>query len=118
SADEVKSLGLDLASAHYLGRLGDIDWFALLLLPELPPAPGFSVRALRKLWGSVDEEIFWVAGRAFQIVHWDDTHRFCGRCGARAVRKANERAMHCAACDLSMFPRVSPAVIVLVRRGR
>ena len=24
-----------------------------------------------------------LAGRAFQVIDWDATHRFCGRCGAR-----------------------------------
>jgi NAD+ diphosphatase len=59
-----------------------------------------------------------VAGRAWQIAHWDDTHRFCGRCGGRVERKSTERAKRCPDCELTTFPRVSPAVIVLVRRGR
>jgi NAD+ diphosphatase len=118
TAADVAALSLDPASAHYLGRLDEIDCFALPLPPELPLSLGLSVRNLRKLFGSLDETLFWVAGRAWQIAHWDDTHRFCGRCGGKVERKPSERAKYCAACNLSTFPRVSPAVIVLVRRGR
>lgn len=117
TAADVTALSLDLASAHYLGRLDEDDCFALQLPAEQALPSGLSVRPLRKLYGSLDEALFWVAGRAWQIAHWDDTHRFCGRCGGKVERKPAERAKHCAACDLSTFPRVSPAVIVLVRRG-
>lgn len=117
TATDVTALSLDVESAHYLGRLDDADCFALPLPSEHPLSGGLAVRPLRKLYGSLDEALFWVAGRAWQIAHWDDTHRFCGRCGGRVERKPGERAKYCAACDLSTFPRVSPAVIVLVRRG-
>ena len=59
-----------------------------------------------------------LAGRAFQIVEWDRTHRFCGRCGSPTRDKSGERAKECPACGLIAYPRVSPAMMVLVTRGR
>jgi len=116
-ASTVTSLGLSAATAHYLGRLGDTDCFAAALLPSTALLPGLKFRSLRKLYGHLAEELFAVAGRALQVVHWEQTHRFCGRCGTATVRQPNERAMRCPACELTAFPRLSPAVIVLVRRG-
>jgi len=61
----------------------------------------------------------WVgAGRAVQLVEWRRTTRFCGRCGAPTEVVAGERAVRCPACGLTSYPRLAPAVIVLVRRGR
>jgi len=50
-------------------------------------------------------------------VDWDRTHQFCGRCGAPMEAKATERAKLCPRCGLHHFPRLAPAVIVLVERG-
>lgn len=71
---------------------------------------------LRMLWGSVDEPTWVVAGRAVQLVEWQRTHRFCGRCGTPTVDAPGERARVCPDCELLAYPRLAPAVIMLVER--
>jgi NAD+ diphosphatase len=71
---------------------------------------------LRQLFGALPDEAFAVAGRALGLTAWDRDHRFCGRCGGPTVRSARERARSCAGCGLAAYPRLSPAVIVLVER--
>ena len=75
-------------------------------------------QGLRKLYGALDEETFWVAGRAFQIMDWDRTHQYCGRCGSPTKNKAEERAKVCLTCGAVSFPRMSPAIIVAVVRDK
>jgi NAD+ diphosphatase len=58
-----------------------------------------------------------MVGRATQIIEWATTHRFCGRCATPTERLAAERCMKCPACGFLGYPRIAPAVIVLVRRG-
>jgi NAD+ diphosphatase len=48
---------------------------------------------------------------------WHTGHRFCGRCGAPT---RSERAGHmrrCSSCEQQSFPRLDPAIIVLVHDG-
>jgi NAD+ diphosphatase len=71
---------------------------------------------LRVLWGSVDELTWMVAGRGVQLVEWARTHRFCGRCATPTEEAPGERARRCPACGLLAFPRLAPAVIMLVER--
>lgn len=71
---------------------------------------------LRRLWAAVDEETWGVASRAVQLVEWARTHRYCGRCGTPTERSRTERARRCPACGLAAFPRIAPAIIVLVER--
>lgn len=71
---------------------------------------------LRVLWPSVDERTWAVAGRAVQLVEWRRTHRFCGRCATATEAVPGERALKCPACGLMQFPRLAPAVIMLVER--
>ncbi len=111
------TLGLRVLRRNYLGSLDGESCFGVEL-PDRSAAPaGMAFHGLRSLYGRLAEDLFWIAGRAVQIVDWDRTHRFCGKCGARTVSRANERAKECPHCGLLQFPRLAPAIIVLVERG-
>jgi NAD+ diphosphatase len=103
---------------HYLGRLEGIDCIAIRVAADTPEPAGWQWRGLRTLFLQVSDPLLALAGRAFQIVEWDRSHQFCGRCGARLRDKAGERAKECPACGHVVYPRVSPAMMVLVTRGK
>ena len=106
------------AAPHFLGRLDERDVYAWAAASGTEPvAPPFELVGLRALHGAVDEIVFGIAARAVQIVEWAATHRFCGRCATPTERATGERAMRCPACGLSAYPRIAPAIIVLVRKG-
>jgi NAD+ diphosphatase len=103
-----------LASArHYLGRLDAVDCWALAL-PAVPA--GWRAVGLRAALMQLAEPLAGVAGRAAQILEWDRAHRHCGVCGAPTVLRASERARSCARCGHVAYPRISPAMMVLVWR--
>lgn len=116
---DLGALGVDPAGAHALGRLDDAEAFALPFEgdPKALPAP-WETFGLRALAMHLAPELFPVAGRAFHVVDWATTSRFCGRCGERTVVAEDERCAKCPRCALSTYPRIAPAVIVLVRKGR
>jgi NAD+ diphosphatase len=82
-----------------------------------PAAAGCRWRALRSLFGHAPDAFVAVAGRARQLAEWDRTHRHCGACGGPTERLADEPARRCPACGHGAHPRISPAMMVLVRRG-
>jgi len=100
----------------YIGQLGEKHCFAAEMPASFRPAAGFEIRPLREIYGLLDEGTFHAAGCAAQIIDWDRDHRFCGHCGRATTRRSNERARECPACGRLFFPRLAPAVIVLVRR--
>jgi len=114
---ELAALGADFEASHYLGRLDDVDCYALALDDALEAPADTVFEGLRALYGRLPDEHFSIAGRAVQILLWDQTHRFCGRCGQPTVHAQAERAKLCPNCGLLSFPRLSPAVIMLIRRG-
>lgn len=71
---------------------------------------------LMRLFADVDEPTWAAAGRAVQLVEWVRCHRFCGRCGTETVESPGERARRCPRCGLLAFPRLAPAVIMLIER--
>ena len=85
---------------------------------DLEPPEGYRLEGLRVAYHGLSEDQFRAAGTARQKVQWHRTHGFCSRCGALTKRHESHEAMACTACGQLQFARVSPAVIVLVQRGR
>ena len=103
---------------QFLGNYGGADVFVAELTSEpvvLPENMRFD--GLRSLFGKIDAEIFGLAGRAIQIIHWNRDHKYCGRCGTRMKTRKTELAKKCPTCSFTCFPRLSPAVIMSVVRG-
>lgn len=115
-AASLEDLGLEATFQREVGNLDGSRCWAAELGSGVEEPEGMVFRDLRSLWG-VDENFFLKAGRAKQIVEWNRTHRFCGRCGAETVPGPTEFAKECPRCGMIFYPRLSPAAIVLVRRG-
>jgi NAD+ diphosphatase len=113
---EVVELGFDPTRAHYLGRSNGEDCFALHIENATLPAP-WTARSLRALYASLGDELFVAAGRGVQIAAFALTHRHCGRCGRPTRPVAGEHGLRCDDDNLTFYPRIAPAIIVLVRRG-
>jgi NAD+ diphosphatase len=110
-------LGLDRKNAHAVGRVGEREALAISLA-ELPTdKTDFQIIGLRGLFAFFDEATFAVAGRAMHVIDWATTSRFCGRCGTATITHEKERCTTCPTCGLTQYPRISPAIIVLVRKG-
>jgi NAD+ diphosphatase len=114
-------LGLTPLRRQYLGYLEDensyrVDCYSGEIDPDAPLAGGLTADGLRALYPQLGDPWFQLAGRAIQIVDWDRTHQFCGRCGAPVAAMPNERAKQCPACGLTSYPRLSPAIIIAVIR--
>jgi NAD+ diphosphatase len=112
---ELQAAGVT-GTIHYLGELGGTACLAITLPGDALP-PGFGSRGLRSLFFRLPEPLLSLAGRAFQVVEWDRTHRYCGRCATPMRDKPGERARECPACGLVAYPRVAPAMMALVTRG-
>jgi NAD+ diphosphatase len=93
------------------GGLRVVDWPD----PAAPPPSGRFL-GLRASLGTLAVDEARLAGRARQLLEWRQHHRFCGRCGVE-TRLEGGSALRCPSCGLDHFPRVAPAVIVLVHDG-
>ncbi|MEM9624132.1 MAG: NAD(+) diphosphatase [Pseudomonadota bacterium] len=115
TADEFRWLDMQVDSKHFLGHYQNRPCFALSATGS--PGEGFALLGLRALLGRTAQSLFYLAGRAQQIVEWHATHQFCGRCGAPMHDHPQDRAKHCHSCGHINYPRLSPSIIVLVTRG-
>ena len=104
-----------------LGRFGDTSFFAYEIEssepPTLPPATRFEDLRILAAVLPIDEA--GLLGYARAIISWRRRHRFCGTCGARTVPAKSGHVLVCSdpACRHEQFPRIDPAIIVLVDDG-
>jgi len=116
TADE---LGFAPLRTQYLGQMegtAPLPCFSGELSATASLPAGFHTHELRSLFEVFPEEEVVLAGRARQVVQWERDHQFCGRCGSVTDPMPNERARRCPTCDLTSYPRISPAIIVAVTR--
>ena len=112
----VKSLGIPAGNVFPVGLL-DKEYCCTAWVPKETPAPaGHLFKGLRSMFGQLDEPMLAVAGRAFQIADWARNHRYCGSCGRPMTAVMGERAMRCE-CGHVAYPRIAPAMMVLVKKG-
>ena len=90
---------------------GDL-WTELSDQATLPP--NLAPFERRTAWLTLGEQNFFRVGKAFHIMNWQRTHRFCGRCGSEMTFDSREFAMSCPSCGEQYFPVICPAVIVAV----
>lgn len=110
---------LDMAQAEVpLPQVNGRDCLAFDLPEGYEPSGEAALVGLRQLAGSVAGEVFSAAGTALQKVEWLRNHGFCSRCGNPTERHERHEALVCTECGHMHFARLSPAVIVLVERGR
>lgn len=104
----------EVTAKIYLGTWRGTHCFAIEA--QGSPSTPYVTSDLRSWLGRVESSMFYLAGRAKQVVEWNHDHSFCGRCGTSTKDHARDRAKQCEKCGLVSYPRLSPSIIVLVRR--
>lgn len=108
---------ISFKNKQYLGLFDGYPCYCMELETGIDVPDGMILKDLRTLLGRLEEDLFLIAGRAFQIVNWNRMNAFCGKCGNPTEAKQNELAKLCPCCDSVYYPRISPAVIVAIVRG-
>jgi NAD+ diphosphatase len=114
-APQAVPLEAGTAAPHYLGRIDGVDAWALAA-DHVPP--GWRAVSLRAAMMALGDPLMGIAGRAVQVLEWDRTHRYCGHCATPTEPRTDERSRICPNCGLVVYPRVSPAMMALVWRGK
>lgn len=103
-------------NAVFLFKLNDSNCF---LIHDIPTADEEKYvfeeinffRTLKK------KEIAWVSVVGSQLASWYAHNRFCGKCGHATSLVSHERAITCTHCNTTVYPKISPAIIVAITCG-
>ena len=113
-----EDLEIATVRAQFLGYLDGQPCWAAELQQGAKLSAKLSLENLRSLYKVLPENLFAIAARAVQIVEWDRTHQFCSCCATPMTQLPTERAKRCPSCQHRQYPQLSPAVIMLIYRGR
>lgn len=102
SCDNARLIG------HYQGK--PVYWL------EVTDNEGLSRFDSQRALLHLDGELFNLAGKATQLSHMLRSQAFCASCGESCVLDTDDLAMRCQGCQAQHYPRISPCVIVAVRK--
>ena len=114
-------LGVDDAGVAYFGVDGPRGGLEAGPLPApgsapaAPPEPGIHVAGLRQAGPLLGDRDAGLLTEAVALANWHATHTHCPRCGAVTEPVQAGHAARCTVDGSEHFPRVDPAVIMLVR---
>jgi NAD+ diphosphatase len=110
AADELVFLGLTADRAPVFAA----DLTGLDQPGALERAGADDVADLRSVVGSIGRQEAGLLAYARGVLYWQRQQRFCGCCGGRCEAGDGGHVRTCRDCGTQHFPRIAPAVIVLV----
>ena len=99
---------------HAVGLYGGLACMAQAV-DRLPSASDFETVGLRACFDIIGKDLYLVAGRGWQMIHWDAHSRFCPVCGTK-TELLSSNAKRCPACSNEMFPPIADAILALIRK--
>ena len=77
---------------------------------------GFFRIGLRSSYYKLDHRSYLMAGKAAELLNWHMETLFCGHCG-HPMTFHTPISKVCTCCQREVWPKLSPAIIVLIRRN-
>ncbi|MHB9291561.1 NAD+ diphosphatase [Hollandina sp. SP2] len=100
---------------------GNLGIHSVDLAPEFPLPPQWRKIPLRQVIGLMTQGTTPTCSgptgpvfRAYHIIQWRRESRFCGSCGSPNRDAPQELARLCPACGRIEYPRIAPAIIVII----
>lgn len=100
----------DRPDLQYLFSIDEKDFF--LARSEQVAIGGFSYEVVGRLRSAEPQYLLFAVVTGWQLFHWYETNRYCGRCGHPTQAAPASRELCCPACGLVIYPRIAPGVIV------
>lgn len=100
----------------FVGRDNDVSYYCAEIDMNTTLAPHLSRIPLRTALNSRQDWLTLIS-KAIAIINWDKHHQFCGQCGRNTKQTHGSFERQCTHCHLSYYPRISPSIIVLIKKG-
>jgi len=100
----------------YLFRVDNNPCFLANVEIDIPPS-GFRFTDIGFFRTTQRAETAWICLAGIHLRDWYQANQYCGVCGSSTRHSESERALVCSACNRSVYPRISPAVIVAIVCG-
>lgn len=112
----------DGQDCQYLFCIDECNYFLLMDFREKKKAKEYNIVnadfiKMHVVRVEAEKELCFVLYTAYHLYQWYWDNRYCGRCGKQTVHSVKERMLYCNVCGNTIYPKISPAVIVAVTNG-
>ena len=114
--EEVRPLISSFTRKFSLGVFDNTEYYCAELDSKHVLHAAWQAVPLRHALALMQGEQFGLAVKSSSILNWDKHHQYCGSCGTKTLHPKQEFERVCPQCQLSFFPRISPSVIVRIRK--
>ena len=104
---------LELTQSNYLFSLDGKGCF-LVWGDVAVDGPSFIYKEIRFFRTFPQSDISWISLVAFHLMNWYRHNLYCGLCGGENHPNSEERALVCSRCEATVYPKISPAIIVAI----
>lgn len=112
------SLNLDNTDNYMIGMYSNKPLIAINYYDDVPNDISGELVPLRQALDIISTVETPLIFRAMHFLKWLQTTKFCSQCGTKTILKLNENAKECPQCGHLLYPRFSPAIMVLISRGK
>jgi len=109
---------IEIKESLYIGSIKDMDCYVMELRGPINPPPQMAISGIWHMFNHIDQRKFNMLLRAFHIVGWIRDEIFCTYCASRLILAWEKKCKFCTNCGKQVFPRISPAIIVLIYRDK
>lgn len=114
SIEDLEELEIELENKYLIDRYRNEYYYLGDFKEDIYLTGKYEFREVRSTFDEIEENVFWILGRAFHISHWNGTNKFCSNCGSTTIQNSKQRSIDCPSCNSVFYPRISPAVIVAI----
>ncbi|MDP1575109.1 MAG: NAD(+) diphosphatase [Coxiellaceae bacterium] len=112
---DFNAMAIDNNKNYFIGNFNGANCYALEceFMHTLDDCEWLPIKTAMEL---CSKEWFGVIARACQLIEWDKNHQYCGKCGEKTTLVENHFERRCNHCHLFFFSKISPAIIVLIKK--
>jgi len=105
---------IKIEEKNYLGKIQNKKVFMIDLKSH--NSNGIRKTNLRNLITLINKDDFTILSRALEINNWKQKNKFCGNCGEKITDLTNDGFLECKNCGNIIYPQISPAIIVGIKK--
>jgi len=117
SAKDPAEFGAAVSRSLHIGTLAGLPCYTAELVSGSDIPAGLLAEDLRSLFDRLQDGFYTAALTAIHLLEWDKNTQFCGKCSQPLKSRHDMQAKECEQCSKLEFPRLSPAIIVLIEKG-
>lgn len=114
--EHLANLTLHFLHQHAIGQFNQQDCYSAEVASDFVLPAEIRSIPLRSAFDKLGPNWYSAATKAFSVLNWDRNHQYCGRCSNITVHQLTGFERICTTCGLAFYPRISPSIIVLIKK--